>query len=433
MHLMRFSWKGYLGTSCIVLYSTRGIGCARSQLSELRGERRIVDDKRCLVLVLLFSMTSIFLTSPVANAINATWAYALYAGTTNPGIVHLFEGGTRWEAISPSLGWSVTSIVYYNETIYAAAVTHPSVYVSSGLVYRYDGDTAWSLVGTFGNQVCFLIEYKGALYAGTANDTARLYKYMGAEFWDEVLEYSPWYGFRSAHVWNDWLYLGDYYYNKFARWDGTNFQDLGFYGGSCVYTLEAYGDFLYAGCYNGSIYRIMYDPPKITEIWSETACAYVWSLKAFNGFLYVGMDTDETGETRLYRYDGINFDLVMSVSTTPNCNEGILSMETSGYCLFVGFGGQSIGYPVYMPANGTGRVFGTFDGTNFELMSDLQVTGVQTLCYCKRVLPSLVGGVCIPINKSELVDPWIGLAVSLIGSTVTVSVVYFKYRKKKQT
>ena len=415
------------------MYSPRGIGCARSQLSAPQGERSRLDGKRYLVLVLLFLTTSIFLTPPVANAINANWAYALYAGTTNPGIVYSFEGGTKWEAISPSLGWSVTSIVYYNETIYAAAVTHPSIYVSSGLVYRYNGDTEWSLVGTFGNQVCFLIEYKGKLYAGTANDTARLYKYMAAESWDEVLLYSPWDGFRSAHVWNDWLYLGDYYFNKFARWDGTTFQDLGSYGGSCVYSLETYGDFLYAGCYNGSVYRIVHDPPKTTEIWSETAWTYVWSLKAFNGFLYVGMDTDKTGEIRLYRYNGISFDLVWSLPTTPDYNEGILSMETDGHYLYIGLGGQSMGYPVYMPAKGTGRVFATLDGTNFELISDILGTGVQTLCYCKRVLPSLVGGVCILIDNSELLDPWVGLAAFLIGSTGTVSAVYVKYRKKKQT
>ena len=429
---MRFGWKDYLGTCFIISYGTRGICCAKSQLSVTQGERRGLGDKRCAVLILLLSMTSIFLTTPVTNAIDATRPCVLYAGTTSPGIVYSFEGGTRWETISPSLGWSVTSIVYYNETIYAAAITHPSIYLSLGLVYKYDTGTAWSLVGTFGNQVCFLIEYKGDLYAGTANDTARLYKYTGAESWDEVLEYSPWYGFRSAHVWNDWLYLGDYYWNKFARWDGATFQDLGSYGGSCVYTLETYGDFLYGGCYNGSIYRIVYDPPKTTAIWSETACTYLWSLKAFNGFLYVGMDTDKTGEARLYRYDGVRFDLVWSIPKTPDYNEGILSMETDGRYLYIGLGGQSIGYPLYMPANGTGQVFRTFDGTKFELISDILGTGVQTLC-CAQVPLSWVGGVCILIDKSELPDPWIGLAAFLIGSTVTVSVVCVKYRKKKQT
>jgi len=41
-----------------------------------------------------------------------------------------------------------------------------------------------------------------------------------------------------------------------------------------------------------------------------------------------------------------------------------------------------------------------------------------------------VGGVWIPINKFELLAPWIGL-VSVIASTVAASVVYVKRRKKE--
>ena len=45
-----------------------------------------------------------------------------------------------------------------------------------------------------------------------------------------------------------------------------------------------------------------------------------------------------------------------------------------------------------------------------------------------RVIP--VGGVWVPINKFELLAPWITLA-SLIG-VAAASVVYFKQRKIKQ-
>jgi len=44
--------------------------------------------------------------------------------------------------------------------------------------------------------------------------------------------------------------------------------------------------------------------------------------------------------------------------------------------------------------------------------------------------PRPVGGVWVPINNTELLAPWIGLA-SLI-TVATVSVVYVKHRKKKQ-
>jgi hypothetical protein len=43
-----------------------------------------------------------------------------------------------------------------------------------------------------------------------------------------------------------------------------------------------------------------------------------------------------------------------------------------------------------------------------------------------------VGGIWVPINKYDLLAPWIGLA-SVIASTVAVSVVYVRHRKKQQT
>jgi len=46
--------------------------------------------------------------------------------------------------------------------------------------------------------------------------------------------------------------------------------------------------------------------------------------------------------------------------------------------------------------------------------------------------PPPVGGVWVPINKFELLAPWIGLASLTLVSTMAVSVVYVKHRKKKQ-
>ena len=43
--------------------------------------------------------------------------------------------------------------------------------------------------------------------------------------------------------------------------------------------------------------------------------------------------------------------------------------------------------------------------------------------------PPSVGGVWVPINKFQLVAPWIGLASLL--TVVAVSVVYVKHRKKQ--
>jgi len=50
--------------------------------------------------------------------------------------------------------------------------------------------------------------------------------------------------------------------------------------------------------------------------------------------------------------------------------------------------------------------------------------------YVLAAPPPPVGGLWVPINKFELLAPWIGLA-SLI-TMVTISVVYVKHRKKQQ-
>lgn len=47
--------------------------------------------------------------------------------------------------------------------------------------------------------------------------------------------------------------------------------------------------------------------------------------------------------------------------------------------------------------------------------------------------PSAVGGVSVPINKIELLAPWIGFASFSTVSTIVVSVVYVKRRKRQQT
>jgi len=55
----------------------------------------------------------------------------------------------------------------------------------------------------------------------------------------------------------------------------------------------------------------------------------------------------------------------------------------------------------------------------------LWIDGVQV-----NPCPPPVGGVWVPINKFELLGPWIGLA-SLIAAA-TVSIVYTRYKKKQQ-
>lgn len=358
--------------------------------------------KKLLMLVMVFLVClSVFsIPGPLVKAetINPSSTTGLYAGSTNPGKVWEYKGGTSWESITdqPSeLGWSVTSIIEFEGKLYAATISNPDSYSSTGKVYRYEGGKMWTPVvsGLAVNQVTFLVVYEGNLYAGTATP-ARLYKYEPATAsWTKVLEYGSWFGFRSAYVWGDWLYLGEWYYDRFARWDGVNFQIFQpYYWGSCIYSFEEYGDYLYAGAYGGRIYRVTYEPPTATSIWSPPQWQYAWTLKAFKNKLYIGFDAGGTGSAPLYKYDG-NLETVYDIpvwnyaATTSNPHEGIISMVTDETYLYIGVGGQAVGYPTFMSGEGTGRVY-RYDGVNSPvLISNNLGTGVQTLYYIPQ-LPS---------------------------------------------
>jgi len=331
----------------------------------------------------------------------------LYIGGTNLGVVYKYVNDTLMQ-ISQQLGFSITSIVYFDGKLYVGAITSPDSSASRGLVYRKDGET-WTLIGELDNQVCFLIGYKGHLYAGTGIGSARLYRWVPeTQKWIKVIEYPAWYGFRSAYVWNDWLYLGDWYWDNFARWNGTIFEDLGFYGGSCIYSFEEYEGYLYAGAYRGVLYRISHDPARVERVWQEPDHQYIWALKWYGDYLYIGTAWSGYGarEGRLYRYNGTHIELVWS-KPVNNVHEGVISLTTDGLRLFIGVGGQAVGYPgspekeagaranatqgvypFYMPAGGVGQVW-QYDGENFELIADSLGTGVQSL---------LPGAIYIPLK-----------------------------------
>lgn len=328
--------------------------------------------------------------------------------------------------ISPMLGFSVTSIVNFDGKLYVGVITSPYSYESRGLVYRMDND-AWTLIGELDNQVNFLIGYKGHLYAGTGIGSAKLYRYVPeSQSWIKVIEYPAWYGFRSAYVWKDWLYLGDWYWDKFARWNGTVFEDLGFYGGSCIYSFAEYGDYLYAGAFWGTLYRISHDPPRVERIWQEPDGQYIWALREYGGYLYIGTAWNGYSglpEGRLYRYNGTHIELVWSKSVSYR-HEGVISLMTDGMYLFVGVGGQAVGYPgspeketgvranatqaypFYMPANGVGQIW-QHDGESFKLIADSLGTGVQS------ILPGVI--------KFPL---WTTMKQSTDGFEVNVKIIY---------
>jgi hypothetical protein len=181
----------------------------------------------------------------------------LFAGTSSPGKVYAYRGGSTWEPISGELGFAVLDIIFYNGALYAGVMSSSSRYGSVGRLYRYDGGTNWTLVGdNLDNQVSCLVVYKGKLYIGTSWNGGRLYRYDGPGRCVLVVNYRDpggWYGFRSAYVWGDYLYLGDIGYDIIGRYDGTKFEHIVHLGGSCIYDFVLYNRNLYAGAWLGSL------------------------------------------------------------------------------------------------------------------------------------------------------------------------------------
>lgn len=317
----------------------------------------------------------------------------LYAGTTNPGKVCEYVGGGSWSEISPGLGFSVTSLIIFEGELYAGVITNSYAYNSQGLIYRYDGynpstgEHIWTQVGQLDQQVCELVEFNGDLYAGTAVGSARLYRYDPAtESWSLMIDHTSWDGTRAAFVWGDWLYIGDWYNDRFARWNGVTFEDLGNFGGSCIYDLEAYGDFLYGGAYIGAMYRVTYSPSSIARIWYIPDSRYVWALDEFQDRLYIGVDWIGSGaaDGQLWKYNRHTDTRELAWSLpVSNSHEGVISLTSDGdFTLYMGIGGQAVGYPYSLSGAGTGQVW-AFDGSNYtKISTDGSLgTGVQTLLF----------------------------------------------------
>lgn len=230
----------------------------------------------------------------------------IYAGGHNPGVVYKYLGGSDWEPISSELGYAVLCFAEYNGYLYAGVTTGFGGYSGIGRVYRYDGNKTWTLVGDgMDHAVISLAVYKGELYAGTGRGVFRLYKFTpgetncGIDNWTRVVDYPSWDGVRSLHVSQNYLLMGDTYYDRIARWDGNRFHvDLDD-GGSCIYDFQEYGNYVYAAAYMGRLWR------SSDKIHWNTVLGYyggnMWKIKKFKNKLLMSY---HNGELRAYSGTG---------------------------------------------------------------------------------------------------------------------------------
>jgi hypothetical protein len=333
--------------------------------------------KLCLWLSLIVGLLAGLPTSVAAQT------EPLYAGTSYPGLVHQYQGGITWNAISPSLGDAVLCLAEYEGSLYAGTVSWgftEGIDYYGGRVYRHDGDGEWTVVGSGMNyEVSALAVYHGKLYAGTSWAGGHLLRYDGGTTWTLVADAEGWSGVRSLWVHTDgYLYLGDCLWDLIGRYDESGFGQAADLDGSCIWDFSDYGGALYAAAYLGRVHRSTDGLAWYTLFdYDEWNLWDLWELEQFDGFLYLA---DDGGLLRrmggaLYR---------QNVWTAPTSIISMLAHGRDG--LYIGTGMEATG--------GFGEPVGVvyrYDGAGDpELISGMLGQGVQCL-YQPHTFPDIRG------------------------------------------
>ena len=326
----------------------------------------------------------------------------LYAGTSEPAKVYRYDGGMMWSDISGDSfinEFAVLDLEEYDCHLYASTMSTDEPLDGIGRVWRYDGGQTWTLVGDgMDDQVCDIEVYNGRLYAGTAWENMKLYRYNGAPLdWTLVVD-EPYYGTRALYVTHGLLLMGGIGYDDFAHIDAAEVFTYDLYGGgSCIYDYEDYCGSVWAAAYVGRLWR---SPDAVT--WDVVLDYYdgnMWEVEVYQGELYMSYGN---GELAVYPNAGL------PVWTAP---DGIISMTTDGHLLYCGIGGEAgAGYDSE-PHTGTGYVY-SWDGSAANLISGPMGVGVQVL---------YVGTECYPYEEvKDVGNAWCEILDD--GKTILVTV-----------
>lgn len=336
-------------------------------------------------------------------------ALGLYAGTSNLGLVYGYLGDTDWQPIATEEqldhAYAVLCLVEYEGHLYAGTMSTSDPMHGIGRVYKHLDGTSWTLVGdNLDDQVSSLAVYQGNLYAGTAWNGMRLYRYTpgtsncGTPNWTREVDYTAWSGTRALHVSQSYLLMGDIGWDRIGHWDGSTFHpDQTQTTGSCIYDFEDYGDSVYAAAYCGR----MWQSSDIVHWSLVPGCedyydGNMWELETFQDLLYFGYDDGELWESGHFG---------PCIYTAP---DGIISMETDGVNLYFGTGGEA-GALYGSESTGIATVY-KYDGTDVTPISheDEFGTGVQVLYQFRP--PPMVVTACSPVDL-VVTDPD-GLTIS---------------------
>ncbi|MCK4658850.1 MAG: hypothetical protein KAV82_04950 [Phycisphaerae bacterium] len=327
-----------------------------------------------------------------ACALGQVFAGTQGGGTGHPGRVYRYAGGTDWIELTPPEGLggaaAVMDLADFKGQLYAGVqtATGSGGGGGEGQVWRYEGGTVWTQVGTLDNSVMVLEVYQGHLYAATNSNNLYSCVTCDGTDWDNIPKGRSntgfWAGYVSSVCGEPELFLGELNTDAFWRFnlvDGLVFLDD--YGGSCIWDFADFAGDLYAGAWAGSgpVYRteenLDCDHPRFVEIYSTGANN--WALETFQGKLYIGSGGTSGPEgAKLWAYDGIDWNVVRTWPTTVE-NEGVSALVAQGdHYLYIG-----LGLPDgYYSGDGQAEVW-RFDGDSFMQISedDFFGGGVQTL------------------------------------------------------
>jgi len=317
-----------------------------------------------------FALLAFLLAATLASlcASQALAADELLAGTSDPGRVYRYDGGTSWTALSPALDGNVLDIVRYQGSIFAAT--------STGYVYRSADNGVWMQSAHLDWRVFSLAVYGGHLYAG-AGCQLFCYQEDGTASthgtWQLVVSGTA-NGMRALEPWRGQLYIGDRNSDYIYRWNGVAGSPLELVfpqGGSCIWDFEPFQDVLYAGAYHGPVYR----SNESGTSWSRpfSLGGDVWALRQYAGGLYFGTGGGGAG---LYKTESDS--APSSVWSVPSgTGPAVLSLARHSGSLYLGLGADAS----YFSSSGGQSAVYRWNGTSAEPVSTPGAlgSGVQSL------------------------------------------------------
>ena len=257
-------------------------------------------------------------------------------------------------------------------------------------IWRYDGND-WERVvrgglGSRNNEgVRIMMEYKGALYAGSWNRTngAQIWRTFNGTTWEVVVsegfDGSGNESIRSLREFNGYLYAGahnpDGYGQVWRTINGTDWEPVNLIGfgdltNNSVHDLQVFNGYLYAATRNeekgAQIWRsldginfevVVGDGAATPSGFGDPNTAAILHMEVFNGYMYIGNLNFDRGFDMQRTNDGINYEKV--------------GQDGFGYGSCAGYAWRFNVFDGYLWMAGLntcdgGTVWRTSDGTNWE-------------------------------------------------------------------